>query len=68
MKERLLSTIVSKPYTRCTGCEQLRTYLPSNLLVITLLVFWHIVIGNGIQDYIKNLYCGQSYRKKDMDL
>jgi hypothetical protein len=53
MKEHRFSVTVSKPYTRCTGCEQLRTNLRYNLLVITLIVFWHIVIGTDIQDYIK---------------
>jgi hypothetical protein len=53
MKEHPFSTSVSKPYTRCTGCEQARTNLRYNLLEITLIVFWHIVIGMGILDYIK---------------
>lgn len=45
MKEHAFYISVSKPYTGCTSCEQLRTILLFNWLVITLLIFWHIVIG-----------------------
>jgi hypothetical protein len=58
MKEQPFRITVSKPYTRCIGCEHGSTNLPSNLLVITQLVFWHIVIGITVQDQIKKLYSG----------
>jgi hypothetical protein len=45
MNEHAFCTCVSKPYTGCTSCEQLRTILLFNWLVITLVIFWHIVIG-----------------------
>ena len=45
MHEQCFYTSVSKPYTGCISNEQLRTNLPFNTLVITVVVFWHIVIG-----------------------
>ncbi len=54
MKEKPFTITVSKPYTRCIGCVQIGTYRWANLLVITQLVFWHIVIGITVQDQIKN--------------
>ena len=44
MQEQCFYTSVSKPYTGCISNEQRRTNLPFNTLVITLVVFWHIVI------------------------
>ncbi len=53
MKEKAVChSLVSKPYTRCIGCVQIGTYRWANLLVITQLVFWHIVIGITVQDQI----------------
>lgn len=37
--------VVSKPYTRCNGNEQLRINKPAKFLEITGLAFWHHVIG-----------------------
>ena len=45
MKEHAFCTSVSKSYTGCTSSEQPRIILLFNPLVITLLIFWHIVIG-----------------------
>ena len=45
MQEQRFQASVSKPYTGCTSNEQLRTNLRFNTLVITMLTFWHIVIG-----------------------
>jgi hypothetical protein len=45
MREQGFYASVSKPDTGCISNEQLRTFLLFNTLVITLLIFWHIVIG-----------------------
>jgi hypothetical protein len=54
MKELAFSISVSKPYTGCTSSEQLRTILLFNALVITLLIFWHIVIGMDYGKAVNN--------------
>jgi hypothetical protein len=45
MKKLPFYTSVSKPYTGCNSNEQPRTFNTSKLLEITVIVFWHIVIG-----------------------
>lgn len=64
MKKPRFPYTVSKPDTRCIGCEQPHTNYPSNLLVITWLVFWHIVIGIACRIKLKNYTVDRVIAKK----